>query len=116
MRCGAGPGAAAAGTDGAAGAGAFPQPTFFLTNSRSASSCRRSQPRQARRSFCIRDVAMTGMISSVAMSQDRLEASLDIDRRPTLEIVRIIQEQDRLVADAVAAEAERIALAIDQIA
>jgi N-acetylmuramic acid 6-phosphate etherase len=50
------------------------------------------------------------------MSQDRLEASLDIDRRPTIEIVRIIQEQDALVAGAVAAQAERIAHAIDQIA
>lgn len=50
------------------------------------------------------------------MSQDRLEASLDIDLRPPREIVRIIQEQDALVAPAVAAEAERIALAIDQIA
>ena len=50
------------------------------------------------------------------MSQDRLEASLDIDRRSTLEIVRVIHEQDRLVAEAVAAEAERIAQAIDQIA
>ncbi|HYM61231.1 MAG TPA: N-acetylmuramic acid 6-phosphate etherase [Thermoanaerobaculia bacterium] len=50
------------------------------------------------------------------MSQDRLEASLDIDRRSSLEIVRIIAEQDRLVADAVAAEGERIALAIEQIA
>lgn len=50
------------------------------------------------------------------MSQDRLEASLDIDRRSSLEIVRIIAEQDRRVADAVAAEAERIALAIEQIA
>ena len=50
------------------------------------------------------------------MSQDRLEASLDIDRRSTLEIVRIIQEQDCLVADAVAAEAERIAQAIDRLA
>jgi N-acetylmuramic acid 6-phosphate etherase len=56
------------------------------------------------------------MISFAAMSQDRLEASLDIDRRPTLEIVRIIQDEDRRVADAVAAEAERIAHAIDQIA
>lgn len=56
------------------------------------------------------------MISSSAMSQDRLEASLDIDRRSTREVVRIIQEQDRLVADAVAAEEERIAQAIDQIA
>jgi N-acetylmuramic acid 6-phosphate etherase len=50
------------------------------------------------------------------MSQERLEASLDIDRRSSLEIVRIIQEQDRLVADAVAGEAERIAHAIDRIA
>ena len=50
------------------------------------------------------------------MSQDRLDASLDIDLRPTLEIVRIIQEQDARVAGAVAAQAERIAHAIDQIA
>src|SRR5687767_3891415 len=50
------------------------------------------------------------------MSQDRLEASLDIDRRPTIDVVRIIQEQDALVASAVAAQAERIAHAIDQIA
>src|SRR5438874_6940310 len=50
------------------------------------------------------------------MSQDRLEASLDIDQRPTLDIVRIIQEQDARVPSAVAAEAERIAHAIDQIA
>jgi N-acetylmuramic acid 6-phosphate etherase len=56
------------------------------------------------------------VISSSAMSQDRLEASLDIDRLSTREVVRIIQEQDRLVAGAVAAEEERIALAIDQIA
>src|ERR1700759_129602 len=49
------------------------------------------------------------------MSQDRLEASLDIDRRSSLEIVRIIQDEDRLVAAAVAAEAERIAHAIDEI-
>ncbi|MFP5247071.1 MAG: N-acetylmuramic acid 6-phosphate etherase [Thermoanaerobaculia bacterium] len=50
------------------------------------------------------------------MSQDRLEASLDIDRRSAIEIVRIIQEQDALVAGAVAAQAERIAHAIDEIA
>ena len=49
------------------------------------------------------------------MSQDRLEASLDIDRRPTIEIVRIIQEEDARVAGAVARQAERIAHAIDQI-
>jgi N-acetylmuramic acid 6-phosphate etherase len=50
------------------------------------------------------------------MSQERLEASQDIDRRSAREIVQIIQEQDALVAGAVAAEAERIAHAIDQIA
>ncbi|HVE72748.1 MAG TPA: N-acetylmuramic acid 6-phosphate etherase [Thermoanaerobaculia bacterium] len=50
------------------------------------------------------------------MSQDRLDASLDIDLRPTIEIVRIIQEQDALVAGAVAAQADRIAHAIDEIA
>lgn len=49
------------------------------------------------------------------MSQDRLEASLDIDRLSAIEIVRIIQQQDGTVAGAVAAEAERIANAIDQI-
>jgi N-acetylmuramic acid 6-phosphate etherase len=56
------------------------------------------------------------MISSNAMSQERLDASLDIDQRSAREIVRIIQEQDALVAAAVAAEADRIANAIDQIA
>jgi N-acetylmuramic acid 6-phosphate etherase len=50
------------------------------------------------------------------MSQDRLDASLDIDRRSTLEIVRTIQQQDALVAPAVAAEAEHIAHAVDEIA
>jgi N-acetylmuramic acid 6-phosphate etherase len=51
-----------------------------------------------------------------AMSPDRLEASLDIDRSPAIEIVRIIQQQDALVADAVAAQAERLAHAVDEIA
>ena len=58
---------------------------------------------------------MTAMISLVLMSQERLEASLDIDQRSSLEIVRIIQEQDLTVAAAVAAEAEKIAHAVDQI-
>lgn len=49
------------------------------------------------------------------MSQDRLDSSLDLDQRSSIEIVRLIQEQDRLVADAVAAEADRVAHAIDQI-
>ncbi|HYC62453.1 MAG TPA: N-acetylmuramic acid 6-phosphate etherase, partial [Thermoanaerobaculia bacterium] len=51
-----------------------------------------------------------------AMSQDRLEASLDIDRLPTIEVIRVIQEQDALVAAAVAAQRERIAHAVDEIA
>jgi N-acetylmuramic acid 6-phosphate etherase len=50
------------------------------------------------------------------MSQERLDTSLDIDQRSAREIVRIIQEQDALVAAAVAAEADRLANAIDQIA
>ena len=49
------------------------------------------------------------------MSQDRLDASLDIDLRSAQEIVRIIQEQDALVAGAVAAESERIAHAVEEI-
>jgi N-acetylmuramic acid 6-phosphate etherase len=50
------------------------------------------------------------------MSQDRLSTSLDIDRVSTIEVVRLIQEQDALVAGAVAAQAARIAHAIDEIA
>lgn len=50
------------------------------------------------------------------MSQGRLDATLDIDRRSAIDIVRLIQEQDALVPSAVDAEAERIALAIEQIA
>jgi len=50
------------------------------------------------------------------MSQDRLEESLDIDRLPTIDVVRIIQEQDALVFGAVAAEREKIAHAVDEIA
>ena len=49
------------------------------------------------------------------MSQERLAASLDIDRCSPIEIVSIIQEQDRLVAEAVAAAAERIAEAIEGV-
>jgi N-acetylmuramic acid 6-phosphate etherase len=49
------------------------------------------------------------------MSQERLAASLDIDRCTPGEIVRIIQQQDRLVAEAVAAAAEPIAEAIEQV-
>jgi N-acetylmuramic acid 6-phosphate etherase len=50
------------------------------------------------------------------MSQERLAASLDIDLCTPGEIVRIIQQQDRLVAEAVAAAAEPIAQAIEQVA
>src|SRR5687767_15369270 len=49
------------------------------------------------------------------MSQERLASSIDIDRASSIEIVRIIQEQDALVAQAVAKQAERIAHAIDEI-
>lgn len=49
------------------------------------------------------------------MSQQRLEASLDIDRQPASEIVRIIQEQDATVAAAVASQAQRITLAVEEI-
>jgi N-acetylmuramic acid 6-phosphate etherase len=49
------------------------------------------------------------------MSQDRLEASLDIDRLPSLDVVRIIQDEDARVAGAVAAEREKIAHAVDEI-
>lgn len=55
-------------------------------------------------------------IFATTMSQERLEASLDIDLRTTREIVRIIQEEDARVAGAVAAQADRIAHAIDEIA
>jgi len=50
------------------------------------------------------------------VSQDRLDASLDIDRAAAIDIVRIIEAEDANVPAAVAAEAERIARAIDQIA
>jgi N-acetylmuramic acid 6-phosphate etherase len=50
------------------------------------------------------------------MSQDRLDASLEIDQASAIEIVRIIQEQDATVAAVVAAERERIAHAVEQIA
>jgi len=49
------------------------------------------------------------------MTQDRLDASLDIDLASPLDIVRIIQEEDATIAPAVAAERERIAHAIEQI-
>lgn len=49
------------------------------------------------------------------MSSERLEASLDIDQRAAIDIVRIIQEQDATIASAVAAQAERIAHAVDEI-
>ena len=55
------------------------------------------------------------MISSGVVSQDRLDTSLDIDRKSSLEIVRIIQEEDARVAAAVSAESERIAHAVDEI-
>lgn len=50
------------------------------------------------------------------MSQERLEASLGIDRASTEEIVRIIQEQDATIAAAMRSQAAAIARAIDAIA
>lgn len=49
------------------------------------------------------------------MSRDRLEQSLDIDRADAATIVRVIQEQDAGVTDAVRAAAPKIADAIDAI-
>ena len=49
------------------------------------------------------------------MSQERLEDSMTIDGASSLEIVRIINAQDRMVADVVAAEEKTIASAIDAI-
>jgi N-acetylmuramic acid 6-phosphate etherase len=51
----------------------------------------------------------------LTVSQDRLEESLEIDRLPAIDVVRIIQDEDAKIAAAVAAERERIALAVDQI-
>jgi N-acetylmuramic acid 6-phosphate etherase len=42
-------------------------------------------------------------------------ASRDIDARPTIEVLRIINDEDRRVAPAVASEIPRIAAAIDRI-
>jgi N-acetylmuramic acid 6-phosphate etherase len=50
------------------------------------------------------------------MSQRRLTNSLDIDKRPARDIVKIILEQDATVVPAIAAETDRIAHAIEQIA
>jgi N-acetylmuramic acid 6-phosphate etherase len=50
------------------------------------------------------------------MTRERLDESLDIDLASSAEIVRIIQEEDARVAEAVAGQRERIANAIDQIA
>lgn len=50
------------------------------------------------------------------VTEGRLEASRNIDQVPTEEMVRIINEQDRLVALAVEKELPRIAQAVDLIA
>ena len=50
------------------------------------------------------------------MSQERLDLSLNIDQMPARDVVRLILEQDALVPAAVAAEADRIARAVEQIA
>ena len=50
------------------------------------------------------------------MSSERLASSSEIDRASAEEIVRIIQEEDHRVLEAVEAEAARISQAIDEIA
>lgn len=49
------------------------------------------------------------------MSNERLAASLEIDRASASEIVRIISEEDHRVAEAVATQRDRIARAIEGI-
>lgn len=49
------------------------------------------------------------------MTQERNSSTLDIDLVPTRELVRMIQDEDGTVADAVARSGERIAHAIDEI-
>lgn len=49
------------------------------------------------------------------VTEGRLADSLEIDQAPTLEMMRIINEQDRLVALAVEAELPQIARAVDAI-
>ncbi len=49
-------------------------------------------------------------------TEDRNPATEDIDTLPTLDMVRLINDQDAQVAAAVAAELPRVAQAIDQIA
>src|SRR5512142_1971241 len=49
------------------------------------------------------------------LTEQRNPASKNIDALPTEEILRIINEQDRQVADAVMREIPRIAMAVDAI-
>jgi N-acetylmuramic acid 6-phosphate etherase len=49
------------------------------------------------------------------VSQERLEESLDIDRLPAIDVVRIIQDEDAKIAAVVSAERDQIALAVEQI-
>src|SRR5437868_14355296 len=100
------------------GGGACPpldQAVFFARKSFFASSRLRLQPRSARRSFCmnvgivfagrtlcaptpartsvgahsVRPSQCADDIFDRTMSQDRLEASLDIDRLPAVDVLRI---------------------------
>src|SRR2546423_3926324 len=97
------------------GACAVPHAALRATKSFVASWRRRRRPGSARRSFCMRVGTWADDIFET-MSQDRLEASLDIDRLPAVDVVRIIQEEDARVAAAVAAERDKIAHAVDEIA
>src|SRR5262245_46532228 len=50
------------------------------------------------------------------MRPERLSSSASLDRLSTLEVVRVIQAEDARVAAAVAAAAESIARAVDEVA
>lgn len=49
------------------------------------------------------------------LTEQRNTASWDIDALPTIEMLRVINDEDRQVADAVKAELEHIAIAVDAI-
>jgi N-acetylmuramic acid 6-phosphate etherase len=54
-------------------------------------------------------------LTSGTAHPERLAASHDIDRLPTLEVVRLLQAEEARVAPAVASQAEAIATAVDGI-
>lgn len=62
---------------------------------------------------------VTGMLNDVevmAPTEERLAASVDIDRMPTIEVLRLINTEDAKVATAVSAALPRLAELVDQAA